>query len=66
MTCAEGGLDFVVVCDCCCNNRRPGPSLRGVVDAPEGRRFEGTWSPGRTMDVVLMAAQLAMKIDWIS
>lgn len=55
MTCAEGEDDFVLVCDCCCNNRRPGPSLNGVVDAVEGRMFEGTWSPGRRMDVVLIA-----------
>lgn len=61
MTCAE--VFVLVFGDCCCSNRRPEPSLKGIVDAAEGRRFEGTWSPGRTIDVVLIAAQLAMYID---
>lgn len=58
MTCDEGEEVLVFVfCDCCCNNRRPGPSRKGVVDAAEGRMFEGTWSPGRTMEVVLILAE---------
>lgn len=58
MTGTEEELVFVLACDCCSSNRRPGPSRKGVVDAVEGRMFEGTWSPGRTIDAVLIAGWL--------
>ena len=57
MTCSEGEDGFFLVdCDCCCNNRRPGPSFKGVLDAADDKMFEGTWSPGRTIDVDVMLA----------